>query len=128
VALYEYAADVVPASGAPFRALLQPPQIAIDFWPPNVGDVVRVHADVKRQEAKFDTDDPAISAKARGAAIDADFQSTLAQSPSAQPAASIKDRAAAVAERMAQLKDMKERGVITDAEYQAECRTMISSL
>jgi len=40
VTIKEFAADVVPESGAPFRALLQEPRIATNFWAPSVGDVV----------------------------------------------------------------------------------------
>lgn len=125
---YEFAADVVPASGPPFRALLQEPKIALDFWPPKVGDVVRAYADVAHQKAKFDKSDPKISYKAHKAGTDAQFQSALSQPASAAPAASVPERSAAAAERIAELKSLKERGVLTDAEYQAQCRAIIGAL
>ena len=63
-ATYEFVADVRPAGGGePFRATLKEPTIAIDFWPPNIGDVVSVL--VKGNgKVKFDKADPRISAKA----------------------------------------------------------------
>jgi hypothetical protein len=127
VTIDEFSADVVPVSGAPFRALLQPPGIATNFWPPKVGDVVRAHADVRRQKAKFDTSDPKISYKAQKASIDAQFQSTLAQPASTAPTASLQERTADGLERIAQLKKMKEQGLLTEAGYQAKCRAMITA-
>ena len=59
----EYVADVhVP--GAPvFRTVLEEPHIQMDWAIPNTGQVVLVHVDVKRQKAKFNRDDPALSLK-----------------------------------------------------------------
>jgi hypothetical protein len=88
VTIREFAADVVPSTGVPFRALIQEPRIATDFWAPSVGDVVRVLADVKRQRAKFDKADPAISAKAREDAAAEQFRETLAQPPGGPDCAS----------------------------------------
>jgi hypothetical protein len=82
VSIREFAADVTPASGAPtFRALIQEPRIATDFWAPSEGDVVHVQADVRRTKARFDKDDPRISAKAQERAADAQFEATLHQPP-----------------------------------------------
>ena len=67
VTIHEFAADVVPDSGAPpFRALMQEPRIATNFWAPSTGDIVRAEADVKRQTARFDKSDPKIDARGRG--------------------------------------------------------------
>lgn len=61
---YEYVADVRPASGDPaFRATLKEPRILIDFWRPNIGDVVSVLVK-STDKVKFDKDDPRLSAKA----------------------------------------------------------------
>ena len=79
VSIREFAADVVTDSGVTFRALIQEPRIATDFWAPSVGDVIGVLADVKRQEAKFDKSDQAISAKAHQRVADEQFRETLAQ-------------------------------------------------
>jgi hypothetical protein len=128
VSIREFAADIVPASGTPFRTLLQEPTIATDFWPPSVGDVVRVQADVGRQKAKFDKSDPNISHKARKAAIEAQFQSTLTQPASGVQPLSVQERAAGAAERLAQLERLKAQGVLTDAEYEAQRRAIIGTL
>jgi len=82
VSIREFAADVTPASGAPtFRALIQEPRIATDFWAPSEGDLVRVQADVRRAKARFDKDDPRISAKAQEEAADTQFEATLHEPP-----------------------------------------------
>jgi hypothetical protein len=77
VSTREFVAEVRPASSAPFRTTLDTPGIATDFWPPDVGAVVSVKVDVKRQKAKFDKSDPTISRKARKAGADAAFRATL---------------------------------------------------
>jgi hypothetical protein len=77
----EYAADVVLGERAPTRVLLQEPMFTTNFWPPDVGDVVRVDVDLKSGKVKFDKSDPKISAKARMAAIDDDFHTKLSGRP-----------------------------------------------
>ena len=80
VSIMEYVADVAPDSGAPvFRALIQEPRISTYFWPPSVGDVVGAEADVKRGEARFDKDDPALDSRARKRAKDETFRNLLDQ-------------------------------------------------
>ncbi len=82
VTIHEFAADIVPDSGAPpFRALMQEPRIATNFWAPTTGDIVRAEADVKRQTARFDKSDPKIDARERGRAADAAFNATLGRPP-----------------------------------------------
>jgi hypothetical protein len=124
---HEFAADVVPASGVPFRAHLDEPNIATNFWAPSVGDVVKVHADVERQKAKFDKSDPKFSYKAWKAGNDADFQSSLTQPPAA-PVVPIAERAAAASARLAGLKALRDQGVVTDDEYEAKRRAIIGGL
>jgi hypothetical protein len=77
VSIHEFVAEVRPASAPPFRTTLDEPRIATDFWPPDVGAVVGVKVNVKRQKAKFDKADPTISRKARKAGADAAFRATL---------------------------------------------------
>jgi hypothetical protein len=77
VSIREYVVEVRPATGEPFRTTLQEPRIATSFWAPDVGAIVKVQADVKRQEAKFDKSDPSISAKGRKAANDDAFRDAL---------------------------------------------------
>ncbi len=82
VSIHEFAADVTPTSGAPtFRALIQEPRIATDFWAPSAGDVVRAEADVRRTKARFDKSDPQLNAKAREHQADAAFEATLSEPP-----------------------------------------------
>jgi hypothetical protein len=84
VSIREFAADVTPTSGAPtFRALIQEPRIATDFWAPGEGDIVRVQVDVRRTKARFDKDDPKLSAKAQEQSADAQFEATLHDPPAA---------------------------------------------
>src|SRR3954463_2774116 len=113
----EFAADVVPASGIPFRALIQEPTIATDFWPPSVGDVLKVHADVKRQKAKFDKSDPKISYKAWKKGDATRFEETLAAPP---PAPTARPQVDDTAQRLAELERLKQTGLMTDAEYSAK--------
>ena len=57
--------EVRPTDGEPFRVELGMPGLTGDFIPPTVGQVVKMEVDVKKQKAKFDTSDPAVSAKAQ---------------------------------------------------------------
>lgn len=82
VSIREFAADVTVPGREPFRTVIQEPRIAMNFWAPSEGDVVRVHADLKRQVAKFDKDDPKIDAKARQRATDDEFDRVAAAPPS----------------------------------------------
>jgi hypothetical protein len=120
----EYAADVVPASGVPFRALIQEPAIATNFWPPSIGDVLRVHADVKRQKAKFDKSDPKISYKAWKKGEATRFEETL----TAPPAAAAAQSPAGAEQRLAELERLKQTGLLTDDEYAAKRAAIIAEL
>lgn len=85
VSTHEWAVDVRVAGHEPFRTVVGEPYFAMDFWPPRVGQMVRVHADVRRQEAKFDRDDPALSAKAVKAAMRASAQARFDAAAEAPP-------------------------------------------
>jgi hypothetical protein len=57
--IFEFEADVAPPGGGePFSAKLHDPKLE-RFRPPGEGMTVRVLADAKHQEAKFDPSDPA---------------------------------------------------------------------
>ena len=73
----EFAADVVPQTGESFRTIMKPPTIATDFWAPKKGDVVNVLADVEKQKAKFDKNEPATSFKAQEKLKDEAFKANL---------------------------------------------------
>jgi hypothetical protein len=78
---YEYVADVTPADGATFRATVQEPGIASNFWPPSAGDQVSVLIDDKREKVKFDKDDPRLDAKATMSAQKDVFDSVRSSAP-----------------------------------------------
>jgi Short C-terminal domain len=123
----EFAADVVRESGESFRALIQSPTIATNFWDPSVGDVVGVLVDPKSKKVKFDKSDPKLSYKAQQKAKDADFQASLGQPPTA-PVASVADRAQVAKKRIEDLKTLKDQGLITDDEFEAKRRQIIAEL
>jgi hypothetical protein len=78
---FEFVADVHPAKGEVFRATIQSPMIATNFWPPDVRDKVFVLIDAKHGKVKFDKDDPRIDYKARKAARHANFEQTANDAP-----------------------------------------------
>ena len=65
--VWEYVADVTPGSGSPFRAKLKQPRLMSHVVWLQEGAVVNVLADSRRQQAKFDRSDPAVSGKGRRA-------------------------------------------------------------
>lgn len=87
VATYTYIADVRLPSGEVFRATIQEPTIATDFWSPNVRDVVSVLVKSKDRKVKFDKDDERLSVKAYEAAQKKAFEAKLNQAPGTSPTA-----------------------------------------
>jgi hypothetical protein len=82
--VWEYVADVTPASGPVFRTkLTQPPFMSHVVWL-NEGTVVNVLADVAKQRAKFDRNDPVVNGKAARHHKDA-FDEALHQPPNTPP-------------------------------------------
>lgn len=136
----EYVADVHPAvSGMPFRATIQEPGIATNFWPPSIGDQVSVLVDAKSGKVKFDKDDPRLDAKARIAANKAAFEATAEQAvgtgPDAHLAASrvvvVKMEgplAADPAQRLAKLEAMRQQGLISGEELAAARQRIIDAV
>ncbi len=84
--VWEYVADVAPASSTVFRTTLkQPPFMSHVVWLQE-GEVVNVLADPARQRAKFDRSDARVSGK--GGHTDADaFDEALKQPPQSPPEA-----------------------------------------
>jgi hypothetical protein len=78
---YEFVADVLPEKGEVFRATIQTPMIATNFWPPDVGNQVSVFIDAKNRKVKFDKDDPRMDYKARKAARNATFDQAANAAP-----------------------------------------------
>jgi hypothetical protein len=90
--VYRYVAEVrLDAGGQPFRVELEEPRFMPMFRAPGVGEVVRVKADQKKREAKFDKSDPTISLDAQADAIRSEekarFDAALEGSPDDQPQA-----------------------------------------
>jgi hypothetical protein len=123
----EFSADVVQASGESFRALIQSPTIATNFWDPSIGDVVGVLVDPKSKKVKFDKSDPKLSYKEQQKATDSKFQQSLSQ-PAAAPIMSIPDRAEVAKKRIEDLKKLKDEELITDDEFEAKRREIIAAL
>lgn len=105
VTTYTYVADVRLSSGETFRATINEPTIATDFWAPSIRDVVSVLVKTKDRKVKFDKDDERLSVKAYRAAKNKAFEDAKAQPVGTQPtgwspSADIPD---AVAAKLAQL-------------------------
>jgi hypothetical protein len=115
--LREWVADVRPLHGQAFRAVIQTPNLALDFREPVVGDVVRVLIDPKSGKVKFDKSDPRISLKAARAQEQARFEEAAAQAASPS-----------VAERLSALQLLKDTGVLTDEEYDEQRQRIIGSI
>lgn len=142
VLVHEYAADVTPASGVVFRALIQEPTIATDFWPPQVGAVVKVLVDGAGgggSKVKFDKSDPQISYKAHRHRSGDSFDAVLAQPPDAPATAPVAwsmpslvvpaaPAAPDPAARLRRLESLKEQGLITDAEYAQKRQAIIDGV
>jgi hypothetical protein len=86
VTIYEYVADVCVPGEQPYRCVMQEPHIATNFWSPDVGAVVRVHAHLKSQTASFDKGDPQLNAKLRLRADKQRFEQTARSIPGSPPA------------------------------------------
>jgi len=82
---WEYVADVTTASGATFRARLKQPMLMSHVVRLQVGAVVNVLADVKRQHAKFDKSDPQVSGADVHRANKDKFDEALRQPPETPP-------------------------------------------
>ena len=82
--VWEYVADITPASGAPFRTKLKQPSFMSHVVWLHEGDVDNVLADVKRQDAKFDRSDPKVSGKGKPSGQQA-FDAALKQPPRSPP-------------------------------------------
>lgn len=82
----EYVVDVRVPGEEPYRCVMQEPVIATNFWSPDIGDTVRVHANVKNHKASFDKDDPQVNAKLREKAAKQHFEATARDLPGSPPA------------------------------------------
>jgi len=151
----EFVADVQPVDGPVFRATIQEPDLATDFWPPDPGDVVKVLVDPKSQKVKFDKSDPKISYKAHKRAEQERFEAeaqALAAGEVVAPAvgtdaeagpraagdidftevlrSAVQARQQALdpAERLAKLQELKDKGLLSDAEFAQARQQIIESI
>lgn len=85
----EWAADVRKADGTVVRAKIDEPRWAVDFWPPLVGDVLKVEVEAKSGKVRFDMDDPKLSIKAHERAKKDAFAAALDQTPGSPTAAPV---------------------------------------
>ncbi len=88
VATYTYVADVRLPTGETFRATINEPTIATDFWAPSIRDVVSVLVKSKDRKVNFDKDDERLSVKAFHAAKKKAFEDAQNQPPGTPPAGS----------------------------------------
>ena len=79
--LSEFVADVHVPGEEPYRCVVQEPVIATNFWSPDIGDTVRVHANIKNRTASFDKDDPQVNAKLREKAAKQRFEASARDLP-----------------------------------------------
>jgi hypothetical protein len=86
--LWEWAADVTVPGKAPFRTVLDEPNLGLDFREPDQGNVVGVLVDPKTNHAKFDKSDPRLSLKAARATKTDHFQEVLDGAPGTSPGGS----------------------------------------
>jgi hypothetical protein len=145
---HEYVADVRVPGAAVFRTVIEDPDIQMDWLPPEAGQVVRVHVDLKRQKAKFDRDDPHLSADSLAQALetgDASFQAAVAAAPGTAPpdpemeelmrleaaeapAAPGPPPADDPQARLQKLQQLKDSGLITEAEFAAKRQAIVDAL
>jgi hypothetical protein len=85
--VYRYVADVSVDGAATFRTTLEEPRLMPMFRSPGVGEVVKVKANPKKGEAKFDKSDPTISLDAQSDLLKeeekAEFDRALREGPPA---------------------------------------------
>ena len=78
---YRYIVEVWPDGLESFRAIAKPPIIAVDFWPPDVGQTVGVLFDARSHSVRFDRHDPRLSARAHERDRRLRFDATLREHP-----------------------------------------------
>jgi hypothetical protein len=136
--VYEFVGDVRVADRSPFRATIQTPRIATDFWDPRPRDVVGVLVRLKDSKVKFDKDDARLSFKAYQARQKQAFDDVktgdvkaqeagapdLARMMAAQLSALQDQPGADPATRLGTLAKLHALGLLTDAEL-AEQRQRI---
>ena len=94
VNMVKYLVDVRPDSGAkPFRTEVEPPSLMPSFKFPHEGQVCRMQADLGRQKARFDRDDPSLSKKTDERQANQSYEALKREGPSAPPPSPSSDNA-----------------------------------
>jgi hypothetical protein len=84
---YEYVADIAPSGGRPpFRTTLKQPTLMSHVVQLAIGETIEVLADVRRQKAKFNRDDPRVNGKNEDVNGKRGFDAALEQPPGTPPA------------------------------------------
>jgi len=141
VTINEYVVDVSPTGGQVFRATVQEPTIATNFWPPSVGEVVGVLVDAKSGKVKFDKDDPRTDAKQRRADRNRHFEAVAQDAPAGSrfPGLGgtgglgglrvvVPESSGDPAERLAKLEKLRASGLLTDTEYETARARILDSI
>jgi hypothetical protein len=124
--IYSYVADVQLDSGGPvFRTQLEEPQLMAMFKSPPVGATVRVKANAKKQEARFDHSDPTLSMKTQEKDERTQDIAKLESALQGAPGGSDSDlrevqKTSSALSHVDELKSLHERGILSDAEYSAK--------
>jgi hypothetical protein len=141
---YDFVLDVRPGNGPPLRMTIHDGPSG-DFDDPLVGDVLGVLYDPKHQHVKWDSTDPRFvdTAVARRAGSVQVLSGTAASEmlgalfgpggaeAIAEMRARAGDQAASAAdpaERLARLRTLRDSGVLTEAEYEAQRQKIISAI
>jgi hypothetical protein len=137
---WEFVADVRPSNGPPFRATFHDGFFVRKAGTPSVGEVVGVLFDPKSHKVKFDQSDlapeprpdpfQAAASAAPGTPVPGQFPGiveALSSIAAANPAAP-NAPAADPTERLAKLQALKDQGVLSDAEYQAQRQKILDAI
>jgi hypothetical protein len=142
---YNFVVDVRPSSGPPVRVTVHDGP-AGNFDDPSVGDVLGVLFDPKHQHVKWDLSDPRLTTAATsrpaagsvqnfsGAAA-TEMLDTMSGPGGAGAIAAMRagagdhpSQAADPAARLARLQALRDSGVLTEAEYEAQRQKIISAI
>ncbi len=125
--------DVRPNSGEPFRTEVDELPLMFSFRAPAIGAVVKLECDPARKKARFIRSDPAISTKGDAQAAKQEYEAELragagATAPDDRPPDMTRERTARSGpasgpdpvEQLSKLADLRDRGVLTDAEFESQ--------
>ena len=142
----EYVLDVRPPGGGPvFRTTVLSPLDVDSLRDLSVGEVVPVLYKARSKKVKFDTSDPSMSHEAAKTAQRARFEEIAHAAPGSGPGAdqasadgserrrpdlsrdALLRQAAERLDRLQQLADLHARGVLNEAEFEAEKAKLLGS-